>query len=44
MTKDGPLDGPGIKIDSKEFKDMVMNLMLKKHMNPEDSFDLFEEE
>ena len=27
----GPLDGPSMDIHSDKFKDVVMNLMMKKH-------------
>ena len=42
-TKNDPINpfaGPGIKIDSEEFKNMLMNVMLNKHNNPDEDFDL----
>ena len=34
------LDGPGIKVGSKEFQDMVLNVMINKHNNPDEDFNL----
>lgn len=42
--KDNPFDGKGFKIDSDEAKEMIMKVMLNKHNNPEEDFNLFEEE
>ena len=38
----GPLNGPSIDIHSKEFRDVVMNLMMKKHLDPDDEFNLLD--
>jgi len=35
-----PFDGPGVSIHSEEFKNMVMGVMLNKHNDPEEDFDL----
>lgn len=42
--KDNPFDAEGFKIDSDEAKEMIMKVMLNKHNNPEEDFNLFEEE
>ena len=40
--KNNPFDGPGYKIGSKEFQDMVMGVMVNKHLDPVEDFDLKE--
>jgi|TARA_R100000995_G_C3368016_1_gene70444 hypothetical protein len=35
-----PFDGPGVKVNSEEFKNMVMGVMLNKHLDPDEDFDL----
>ena len=35
-----PFDGPGVKVNSEEFKNMVMGVMINKHLDPDDDFDL----
>tara|TARA_R100001163_G_scaffold28179_1_gene22667 strand:- start:2827 stop:2964 length:138 start_codon:yes stop_codon:yes gene_type:complete len=38
----GPFDGPSMDIHSDKFKDVVMNLMMKKHLDPDDEFNLLD--
>ena len=38
--KDNPFDGPGVKVGSEEFKKMVLDVMINKHNNPDEDFDL----
>lgn len=38
-----PFDGPSIDINSDEFFKMVSEVMLNKHKDPDEDFDLFEE-
>ena len=33
-------DGPGYKIGSKEFEEMVLGVMINKHNDPDEDFDL----
>ncbi len=40
--KNNPFDGKGYKVGSKEFQDMVMGVMLNKHLDPDEDFDLKE--
>ena len=40
--KNNPFDGPGYKVGSKEFQDMVMGVMVNKHLDPDVDFDLKE--
>ena len=42
--KDNTFDKQGFKIDSPEAKEMIMKVMLNKHNNPDEDFNLFEEE
>ncbi len=42
--QDNPFDKEGYKIDSPEAKEMIMKVMLNKHNNPDEDFNLFEEE
>ena len=35
-----PFDGPGVKVGSEEFKNMVMGVMINKHLDPDEDFDL----
>ncbi|BAQ85040.1 hypothetical protein [uncultured Mediterranean phage uvMED] len=39
MSKN-PFDGPSIKVGSEEFKEMVMGVMINKHNDPDEDFDL----
>lgn len=39
MSKN-PFDGPGFKPGSKEFKEMVLGVMINKHNDPDEDFDL----
>ena len=36
------LDGPSIDIHSEKFKKMVYKLMINKHNNPDEDFNLFQ--
>lgn len=38
--RDNPFDGPAIDINSSEFFDMVSKVMINKHNDPEEDFDL----
>tara|TARA_R110002020_G_scaffold222464_2_gene431279 strand:- start:791 stop:931 length:141 start_codon:yes stop_codon:yes gene_type:complete len=38
--RDNPFDGPAIDINSTEFFDMVSKVMIKKHNDPEEDFNL----
>tara|TARA_R100001082_G_C4264796_1_gene117089 strand:+ start:133 stop:285 length:153 start_codon:yes stop_codon:yes gene_type:complete len=38
----GPLDGPSIDIHSEEFKRKVFAIMVNKHNNPDEDFNLFQ--
>ena len=38
--KNNPFDGPGVKVGSEEFKNMVLGVMINKHNNPDEDFDL----
>jgi len=40
--KDNPFDKEGFKIDSPEAKEMIMKVMLNKHNNPDEDFNLFQ--
>ncbi len=42
--RDNPFDGEGFKIDSPEAKEMIMKVMINKHNNPDEDFNLLEEE
>lgn len=37
---DNPFNGVGYKVGSKEFQDMVMGVMVNKHLDPDEDFDL----
>ena len=36
-------DGPGIKVGSPEFEKMILGVMINKHNDPDEDFDLLEE-
>tara|TARA_B100001559_G_scaffold313130_1_gene311773 strand:- start:4818 stop:4943 length:126 start_codon:yes stop_codon:yes gene_type:complete len=38
--KDNPFDGPSIEIGSDKFKEMIMQLMINKHNDADEDFDL----
>tara|TARA_R100001163_G_C4962778_1_gene125902 strand:+ start:409 stop:558 length:150 start_codon:yes stop_codon:yes gene_type:complete len=40
--KDNIFDGPSIDIHSEKFKKMVYKLMINKHNNPDEDFNLFQ--
>lgn len=40
--KDNFLDGPSIEIGSDKFKEMVMQVMINKHNDADEDFDLNE--
>ena len=35
-----PFDGPGVTVGSEEFKKMVIGVMINKHLDPDEDFDL----
>ncbi len=39
MSKN-PFDGPGFKPGSQEFKELVLGVMINKHNDPDEDFDL----
>ncbi len=40
LKKNNPFDGPGYKVGSKEFKEMVLGVMVNKHLDPDEDFDV----
>ena len=38
----GPLDGPSIAIHSDKVKDVVINLIMKTHLDPDAEFNLLD--
>lgn len=40
QKRDNPFDGPAIDINSSEFFDMVSKVMINKHNDPEEDFNL----
>jgi len=40
QKRDNPFDGPAIDINSSEFFDMVSKVMINKHNDPKEDFDL----